>query len=252
MAAQPPAGELHLTARRLVPRSTGHNGWVVEERPVTWRGAETALVIVDMWDRHWSRGASERVAVLAPRIDALARAARQAGATVVHAASEVMGAYADHPARRNALAAPHRPLPEPAERPDPPLPIDDSDGGSDTGEASWWKAWSRQHPAIAIEPADVLSDDVQEIHSALAERAVRRLIYAGVHLNMCVLHRPFGIKRMVRLGYDAVLVRDATDTMYNPYRPPYVAHDVGTELVVRYVEQFWCPTILSGDLTLVR
>lgn len=66
---------------------------------------------------------------------------------------------------------------------------------------------------------------------------------------MCVLNRPFGIKRMVRQGYDVVLARDATDTMYNPYRPPYVSHEEGTRLVIRYVEQFWRPTITGSDLT---
>lgn len=54
---------------------------------------------------------------------------------------------------------------------------------------------------------------------------------------------------MVRQGYDVVLARDATDTMYNPYRPPYVSHEEGTRLVVRYVEQFWRPTIAGSDLT---
>ena len=52
----------------------------------------------------------------------------------------------------------------------------------------------------------------------------------------------------MRRGIPVALVRDLTDTMYNPARPPYVSHDEGTRLVVEYIEKFWCPTIMSSDL----
>ena len=70
----------------------------------------------------------------------------------------------------------------------------------------------------------------------------------GVHTNMCVLRRSFAIKQMVRWGVDVALVRDLTDAMYNPARSPYVSHDAGTQLVIGYIERFWCPSILSADL----
>jgi hypothetical protein len=54
----------------------------------------------------------------------------------------------------------------------------------------------------------------------------------GVHTNMCVLGRPFGIRAMVKLGRKVVLVRDLTDAMYDPRQPPYVSHARGTELVI--------------------
>jgi nicotinamidase-related amidase len=52
------------------------------------------LILCDVWDRHWSRGASERVDVLAPRIDRFARAARERGVFVIHAPSERWGSTA--------------------------------------------------------------------------------------------------------------------------------------------------------------
>jgi hypothetical protein len=70
----------------------------------------------------------------------------------------------------------------------------------------------------------------------------------GVHTNMCVLNRTFAIKQMVKWGKDVYLVRDLTDAMYNPARPPYVSHEDGTRLVVEYIEKFWCPTVASDDL----
>jgi hypothetical protein len=70
-----------------------------------------------------------------------------------------------------------------------------------------------------------------------------------VHLNMCVLGRPFAIRQMVRLGKEVALARDLTDTMYNPERPPGVDHFTGTDLVVGHVERHWCPSFVSSDLT---
>jgi hypothetical protein len=54
---------------------------------------------------------------------------------------------------------------------------------------------------------------------------------------------------MTRLGQNAILVRDLTDTMYNPRMAPFVAHDKGTELVVEHVERHWCPTTTSAALS---
>ena len=71
----------------------------------------------------------------------------------------------------------------------------------------------------------------------------------GVHINMCVLDRPFAIRRMLSLGKNVLLMRDMTDTMYNPHMRPFVSHFRGTELVVEHIERYLCPTITSTDLT---
>jgi hypothetical protein len=48
-----------------------------------------------------------------------------------------------------------------------------------------------------------------------------------------------------------VLVRDLTDTMYDPRTRPFVSHARGTELVIEHIESIWCPSIISDDLTRV-
>ena len=65
---------------------------------------------------------------------------------------------------------------------------------------------------------------------------------------MCMLDRSFAIKALVRWGIDVILVRDLTDAMYNPARSPYVSHDEGTNLVIQYIEAFWCPSMTSEEL----
>jgi nicotinamidase-related amidase len=243
---------LMLTLRSQTMKTTGWHGWQAVHQTADWPVEETAFIIVDMWDNHWSRGAVERVNILAPRINSVVRAARERGVQIIHAPSDVVDFYQGHPARTWVLDLPQARPPKPLDHPDPPLPIDDSDGGSDTGETESYKAWSRQHTAIEIGDGDAISADGQEVYNILSHKGIKNLIYAGVHTNMCVLRRSFAIKQMVRWGFNVALSRDLTDAMYNPLKPPYVSHDAGTQLVIGYIEKFWCPTITGDDLTRPR
>lgn len=239
---------LHLRRQKLVVDERGYRRWepVVEERVVPARQA--AIIICDMWDNHWSRAAVEREAALVPRMNDVVRSARARGVSIIHAPSETMEFYADHPARKRIQAIPRVEPPPDLPHDDPPLPVDHSDGGSDTGETCWYKAWTRQHPGIEIADEDVISDDGREIYSFLRHQGIAQVLIMGVHTGMCVLNRTFGIKQMVKWGVDIALVRDLTDALYNPERPPYVSHEEGTELIIGYIEKFWCPTVESTDL----
>jgi nicotinamidase-related amidase len=240
---------LHLRTQRLTQDAGGHNRWETIETEQRLPASGLALLLCDVWDAHWSRGASERVDALVPRLNDVVRAARDLGVQIIHAPSDVIDYYAGTPARQRILDLPHAEPPPPLPHDDPPLPIDDSDGGSDTGETPWHKAWSRQHAGIEIDhQRDVISADGIEVYSLLRHRQIEQLLIAGVHTNMCVLRRSFAIMQMVRWGVEVALVRDLTDAMYNPAMPPYVSHDEGTELVIDYIEQFWCPSIHSRDL----
>jgi nicotinamidase-related amidase len=235
-----------LSVRTRKPTATGDDGPSTDTRQL--RSDETAVLLCDVWDRHWSRGAAERVDAMAPRINDVVEHVRGRGVLVVHAPSETLEFYREHPARRRALDTPRVEPPDVPLLPEPPLPIDDSDHGSDTGETSWYSAWTRQHAAIRIDDGDVISDDGAEVYSVLQARRRRTILVMGVHTNMCVLGRSFGIRNLVRWGLDTMLVRDLTDAMYNPAMPPYVSHDRGTELVVEHIERHLCPTVVSADL----
>ncbi|HUU08939.1 MAG TPA: isochorismatase family protein [Phycisphaerae bacterium] len=238
-----------VRSRQLVQDDQGHNVWKVETRTHTVKAAETALVLCDVWDKHWCRGANERLAKLLPRMNQVVKTLRAKGVLIVHAPSGTMKFYEGNPARQRVLDAPKVEPPNDIKHDDPRLPIDDSDGGSDTGEKPWHKAWSRQHPAIEIDEArDAVSDNGRDLYSLYRQRGIKNIVIMGVHTNMCVLGRSFAIKQMVRWGFDVTLVRDLTDTMYNPARSPYVSHEEGTRLVVEYIEAFWCPTTTSDDL----
>ena len=209
--------------------------------------AETAIVICDMWDKHWCSGASSRCGAIALKMEPVLKAARAQGVQIVHAPSECMSFYTGTPQRLRAQLAPKAEASKELAIAEPPLPIDDSDGGCDTGEPTY-RAWTRQHAALSIAEFDAISDNGDEIRNLFHQLGVKNVIIMGVHTNMCILNRTFAIKSMTRHGYRCVLARDLTDTMYNPASRPFVPHDVGTSLVVEHIEKYWCPTTTSEGL----
>jgi nicotinamidase-related amidase len=213
--------------------------------------AKCAIVICDMWDDHWCKSAATRCDALAKKAGPVVDAARKAGMTIIHCPSDCMGFYKDHPARKRTLAVKPTEPPKEKQLPNPPLPIDDSDGGcDDASPAKQHRAWTRQHAAITIDgEKDFITDNGKEAYSVLAEKGVKTVFVMGVHTNMCVLHRTFAIKQLRRWDVDCLLVRDLTDAMYNPAKKPFVTHDEGTGLVVRYIERYWCPSVESSALT---
>jgi len=240
---------LRLRSQELVTDAGGHLVWQAHDEARQIDPAHLAIIVCDVWDHHWCRGAEERLEAMLPRMNAALCAARGRGAHIIHAPSDTMPHYAAHPARQRIAGLAPDPLP--AERPhdDPPLPIDASDEGCDVPGCEPRRVWSSQHAAITIDPArDVISDAGAEVLGYLQRERIAQTLILGVHTNMCVLHRSFAIKQMVRWGVPIALVRDLTDAMYNPARAPYVSHNEGTALVVGYIEKHWCPSIASGDL----
>jgi nicotinamidase-related amidase len=174
---------------------------------------------------------------------------RARGVIVIHAPSDCMDFYKDAPQRKATKDAPKVELPKAIDIVCPELPIDDKDGGCDDATpVKSFKAWTRQHPAISIADNDYISDNGQEVFNVMRKHGVKNLLIMGVHTNMCILNRTFAIKAMTKWGVKCVLVRDLTDAMYNPKKAPFVSHEDGTELVIQYIEKYWCPTVLSGDL----
>ncbi len=250
------AGEFTFRTRRqiIMRDARSRNYWQVVDEERTVDASKVAVLICDMWDDHTCRAAAERVAEMAPRMNEVVKVARSKGARVIHAPSDTIGSfYADHPARKRMLEYAPVEMPPLADHYDPPKPVDDTGRPCDSSDR--WCAmpgtypWTRQHEAIEIVDGDVVSDKGDEVYAFMMHEGLEQFVIMGVHTGMCILHRTFGIKRMVRLGVDSLLVRDLTDAMYDPAKAPYVNHDEGTQLIVGYIEKFWCPSIDSGDLS---
>jgi len=237
-----------LPVRSRVEAFRGSGEWQEVSFSTSLEPRKTAIIICDMWDRHWCKGATGRVTEIAKKANPLLARARSQGILIVHAPSDTMDFYREAPQRLAIKSLPKVTTPAPLDLQSPKLPIDDSDGGCDTPGDTSHRAWTRQHPLIEIAPADLISDNGEEVYSALKSRGITTLLMMGVHTNMCVLNRSFAIKQMTRWGVRAMLIRDLTDAMYDPKDAPYVSHDAGTELVIQYIEKHWCPSLLSSDL----
>ncbi len=271
LPSQVHAESFTLNTRHRVKDASGH--WAVSQQKVLWNAKETAVIVCDMWDLHHCKNAVGRVGEMTPRMNNFLNKARKNGSFIIHAPSSCTGFYDGHPSRQRALNAPKaKNYPKAIEswcnwidkvEEQQGYPIDHSDGGEDddpTEHAAWAKhlseigrnprsPWKRQVEGIDIDPKyDAISDNGFEIWNLLEARKIKNVMLVGVHTNMCVLGRPFGLRNMTRNGKNVLLVRDLTDAMYNPARWPYVNHFRGTELVVEHIEERVCPTTTSDQL----
>jgi len=263
---------LSLQLRYQTPVAAQSDRYHTLDRAAKWNATATAIIVCDMWDSHHCYRAVQRSTEFAPRLNALLNDARRRGVTIIHAPSGCMDAYTNHPARKRAIDAPvANDYPAeiekwcytiPAEE-KVKYPIDQSDGGEDDTpeEHAAWEAqlkkegrvvrapWLKQMDLLTIDAEqDFISDQGKEVWNILQSRGIDNVILTGVHTNMCVLGRPFGLRRMAQGGKQTVLLRDLTDTMYNPAAWPYVSHFSGTDLIIDHIERHVCATITSDQL----
>lgn len=264
------ASAAEVTVHKQARVKTGDQ-WSVHPSEEKWQPERTAIIVCDMWDAHHCLNAVRREAELAPRMQKVLENARERGVLIVHAPSDCMKTYENHPARKRAQGHPTAAnLPKdianwcrqiPAEEAGK-YPIDQTDGGEDDDPAEH-ERWQQQLAAEGRNPKlpwkgqidvlkidgerDFISDKGVEIWNLLEAKGVKNVILMGVHTNMCVLGRPFGLRQMAQNGKNVVLMRDMTDTMYNPRRAPFVSHHAGTQLIIEHIEKFVCPTITSVD-----
>ena len=253
----------------LQSRSPTNQAKLVKE---SWLPSRTAIIVCDMWDLHHCKNAVTREGEMAPRMNEVLEKARAQGVLIIHAPSSCMKPYEGTPARERAKSAPQA-----ARVPDKigewckqipseelaVYPLDQSDGGEDDDaaeHAAWAKElegkglnpkapWTKQIDVLRIDQnKDAISDSGTEIWNLLDSCRIDNVILMGVHLNMCVSGRPFGLRQLAKNGKHVVLMRDLTDTMYNPARWPFVSHGRGTELFTQHVERLICPTITSDQV----
>jgi len=265
------SSRLTLQLRYRTETKLGSGRFHTLTRTETWKPSQTAVIVCDMWDLHSCLNATRRGAEMAPRMNRVLGEARRRGVTIIHAPSNCMDYYKDHPARLRAVNTPQADnLPEdigrwcykiPAEE-QGVYPIDQSNGGVDDDPDAHrrWEAklktmgrnpnhpWIKQTDLLDIRNGDYITDKGDETWSILEHNGIENVILVGVHTNMCVLGRPFGLRQMAKNGKNVVLMRDMTDTMYDPKRRPFVSHFTGTDLIVGHIEKYVCPTITSDQL----
>jgi len=134
-AAQKP---LTFHVRKRVETKAGSGRFHAVTETVAWEPAKTAIIVCDMWNEHWCKGATRRVAEMAPRMNDVLTAARKQGVLIIHCPSDTMKFYAGTPQRQLAQRAAHVSTKTPLKGScnldksrEGRLPIDGSDGGCD-------------------------------------------------------------------------------------------------------------------------
>ena len=245
--------KLNLRSRQEVAPETG--GFRAATSPATWKASETAIVICDMWNNHYCRNAARRVAEMAPRMNEVITKARKQGVLIIHSPSGCMDQYEGTPQRKLAQAAPKFETKTALkgwcyldEKNEAALPVAIGQPCDDDGVIRpRVRFFERQIDTLKIGEGDAITDSAEAFY-LMKQRGIKNIIIMGVHTNMCVLGRPFGIRQMIYQGQNVVLMRDMTDSMYNPRDEPYVNHFTGNDLVFEHIERFWCPTITSADV----
>ena len=253
---------LMLNLQRRVASEKDSSIFIMINETQKWNSTETAVIICDMWDKHWCKGATGRVVEMAPFMNEVISLLRNSGVMIVHAPSDCMDSYSDHPGRKRALDAKSDKLEKylqenrgilPAERSaDWPLEVVNDGCWCADEICTVGRPWIKQTDQIIIKEEDIISDSGVEIAGIFKNSGIKNVILMGVHTNMCVMNRSFGLRNMVRLGFNVVLMRDLTDTMYSPEGKPYVSHFTGNELMFEYIEKYICPTVISSDITCKR
>ena len=226
--------------------------------PIVLEPAKTAVVVIDMWDKHWCETYTARVARLVPRMNRALEAARKLGMCVVFAPSDVVDFYRDFAQRKAMQALPRRAQPKRVgfDAPPPPGPTDCCECGPDQPCKDKRKVWTRQHPDLKIAQQDWIADcnNGQELLNLCAERGIDTLVYMGVASNLCVQFRSMGVRNMKDHGLRTLVVADLVEAITSNGLDAAGKKDLnftpagGTARVQRHLEQFVCPTIESRAL----
>jgi len=213
---------------------------------------------MDMWDRHWCVGATQRAIQLAPRINQTIQILRQKGAFIIHSPSDCGGYYSPEnkkhliPAEAAAYQtginaySKHHP-PNPNAYPEFFVPFVDSDGGCDDSRTCCQtNVWYKQTSLIPVDQFDVIAADgllpsvgyygYKALIALLAERPhITNVVYCGIHANMCISHTRSNSMMNVNPrppNLQFFLITDLTDTIYNSRSAPWVCHFSGTDILV--------------------
>ena len=243
---------------KLQRRDPADGTVIIEKKQID--PAKTAIVVIDMWDRHWCSTYTQRVANLVPRMNRTLDAARRLGIQVVFAPSDVVDFYRDYPQRKAMLAIGAKPQP-PKTTFKPPAQPTGRDccecGPTQPCKTNSFGRWSRQHPELKIVERDLIGNcnDQRELLNFCQDRNIDTLIYAGVASNMCVLNRQFGmnnIKQYIpRLMFISDLVQAITANGLDPATKTQdwnFTPAKGSAIIQRYIEKHIAPSFESRQL----
>lgn len=225
------------------------------ERPMSIEPSHIAIVIIDLWDQHWCRSATERLDQLATALNPFLDVAREAGMRVIHAPDCDIGRLETYreplkhlPSYELPVAIPWRPPLPPGARtatcecdwmrscylkrfPDFERDVENYQrlAGQRKAFGAYIKAkgyrkvdhQKKVHPKLQFQENDVVIQNVKELYGLVQHHSIYALWYTGMASNRCVSwSKPYSMLGMKRLGVETYFVRDMvkgiTGNGFNP------------------------------------
>lgn len=204
--------------------------WQRRERTVQMPVQQTALILIDVWDVASERHRNPEVGdqIVHSAIAPLLQAARAADMLVVHAVHRPIGWDGRNTGPRidcrSGDSMAREQLPEDiAQQPVDPNQWPPREFVYRVGEYGQFARNDNPsylpyayvkgvHPgALPVKrDREYIESDLDRVQSILRENKILHLLYAGEWTNGCVVMRPVGIRQMSNLGYNTIILRDAT------------------------------------------
>ena len=221
-------------------------------KKIRWNPHKTAIIVVDMWNKHPCLPSEKRIARLAKKINDLLPFLRNKGVQVIFSPSKVVSFYADTLNRRKVILINKNKLYFKklywlkSFQNEPTMPV--LKGCENNKRLSnFKKSFFRQHPLIKIKKNDLISAKGNEVINILMNKKINLVLYVGVHSNVCVVSRSFGMRNLKKEGFQVVLIRDLTDS-YTKKATNFLSQKERNEVVISHIETYIGPTIHSNQL----
>ena len=191
---------------------------------------ETAIVVVDVWNRPECPSVFERLEAILPAMEDCLLQARDKGVTIIHAPTGTMHAYEGTPARDRMQTIPRCASGSysSAQFREPPW---GRTGGCECNpereckqDKKLWGQALTQHPALTVTDEDFIIDDHNdELFRVCTRLRITNLYYVGQALNMCIFARSLGMAVMKTRGFNVIYSRDLTIAIAHSEITPYWA-----------------------------
>jgi nicotinamidase-related amidase len=217
------------------------------EKEKTFNSSEVAVLVIGMWSGHQCLVADTILHELSPKVNTFLKTCRSKNMKVIFGSSSLTKLPKYVPLRKNMKGLAFAKLVDRGLS-FPPIPFDDSDGGVNQKNPNFKRDDVDLHPSIEVADTDAMSDNSKEILNYLYHHNIKLLLVVGVHTNMCVLDRPYGIKNLARYGFPMAIVRDLADPMIKPDGIKVKDRADALDKIIRYTERYFCPSVDSRDM----
>lgn len=154
-----------------------------------------AIFVIDVWDKHWDKETNEYIEDLAERINNYLDMNRNE--LIVHLPSDCERSYPTH--RRIGHKTNTKP---PKIKEYMPKEI-----------AQTTIEWSRQHPNIEIKPNEYVAFKGEEVYAILEQHEIKEVELVGIHMDACLMDRPWGAQALRVMGYTPIIISDLTEPL---------------------------------------